>query len=145
MKKTLQHYIQLVTLNLFALPVTFYLIYMHFKPEASDFCIIGEAFNCDIVNKSIYAEMFGIPVAILGALTYVALLIFSIRGKYKDQTKLIPYATAFVAVGFLFSLRLTYIEAFVIQTWCLLCVISQIIIFLELLIFTHLWKITRKS
>lgn len=144
MEKTLQHYIQLVTLNIFMLPVTIYLIAMHYKPELSDFCTFGESFNCDIVNKSIYAEIFGIPVSILGLLTYIVLLIFSIRGKYKDQTKLIPYATAFVFVGVLFSLRLTYIEAFVLHTWCMLCVISQIVILLQLLIFTHLWKVTKK-
>lgn len=143
MKKTLQSYIQLTTLNLFVIPVTIYLIVMHYKPEASEFCTFGESFNCDIVNKSIYAEIFGIPVSILGLLTYLLLLAFSIRGKFKDQTKLIPYMTAFVAIGFLFSLRLTYIEAFVLHTWCILCVISQIVIFLQLLIFTHLWKKTK--
>lgn len=145
MKKTLQSYIQLVTLNLFVLPVTIYLIYMHYKPEASEFCVLGEAFNCDVVNKSIYAEIFGIPVSILGAITYLLLLIFSIRGKFKDQSKWIPYATAFVGLGVLFSFRLTYIEAFVLQTWCLLCVIQQIVILLQFFIFLHLWKLTKKS
>lgn len=145
MKKTLEHYIQLVTLNVFVLPLTGYLTYMHFKPEASEFCTLGEVFNCDIVNKSIYAEIFGIPVSILGALTYLLLLAFAIRGKYRDQSKLIPWMTAIVAFGFFFSLRLTYIEAFVLHTWCMLCVISQIVIFLQLLIFLHLWKVTKKS
>jgi uncharacterized membrane protein len=145
MKKTLQHYIQLTTLNLFVLPVTIYLIVMHYKPEVSEFCTFGETFNCDIVNKSIYAEIFGIPVSILGTLTYLLLLAFSIRGKFKDQSKLVPYVTAFVAFGVLFSLRLTYIEAFVLRTWCLLCVIQQIIILLQLGVMMSLWKLTKKS
>lgn len=145
MKKTLLHYWSLIVLNLMALPITFYLTYMHFKPEASDFCVISEAFNCDIVNKSIYADIFGIPVSILGALTYLALLVFSLRGLKKDQTKLMPYVTAFVFVGFLFSLRLSYIEAYVLRTWCIFCIASQIIIFLELLVFTHLLKLSKKS
>ena len=145
MKKTLNHYIQLVTLNLFMIPITISLISMHYKPELSDFCVYGETFNCDIVNKSIYSEMFGIPVALFGLITYLLLLAFAVRGKYKDQTKLIPYATIFVVFGVLFSLYLTYIEAFVLRTWCMLCVISQVVIFLQMLIFIHLWKITKKS
>lgn len=145
MKKTLESYIQLVTLNLFILPVTIYLIAMHYKPEISEFCTFGEAFNCDIVNKSIYSEIFGIPVAILGTITYLLLLAFAIRGRFKDQSKLVPYVTAFVAGGVAFSLRLTYIEAFVLHTWCILCVLQQIVILLQLGVLLHLWKITKKS
>lgn len=145
MKKTLESYIQLVTLNIFILPVTIYLIAMHYKPEISEFCTFGEAFNCDIVNKSIYSEFFGIPVAILGTITYVLLLLFALRGKFKDQSKLVPYVTAFVAGGVLFSLRLTYIEAFVLHTWCMLCVIQQVVILLQLGVLLKLWKITKKS
>ncbi len=145
MNKTLKHYILLVTLNVFVLPITLYLVFMHYKPEASEFCTLGDRFNCDIVNKSIYADFLGMPVAILGVITYFLLLIFAIRGKYKEQKKLLPYVLIFVFLGFLFSLRLTYIEAFVLRTWCLLCVIQQFVILFELIVLIHLWNITQKS
>lgn len=135
----------LVILNLIAIPVTGYLTYMHFDEEASDFCNFGASFDCDIVNKSPWSELFGIPVAILGLITYMILLFFAIRGLCKDQSKLIPYLTLFVAGGVAFSLYLTYIEAFVLETFCIFCVIQQIIILIQLVIYASLWKLTKKS
>lgn len=145
LKQTKKHYLALTVLNLMALPVTAYLTYLHYKPDASEICNISEAFNCGIVNKSIYSEIFGIPVAILGFLFYLAFLIFSIRGLKKDQTKWIPHATLATLAGTLFALYLTAIETFVLYTYCLFCVIQQIIILVELGIITHLWKKTRKK
>lgn len=145
MPKFKKHYRALTVLNALAIPITGYLTYMHFKPEASDFCNVGEAFNCDIVNKSIYAEIFGIPVAILGLITYLLLLAFSIRGLKKDQSKLIPWVFAFVSGGLLFALYLTGIEAFVLKTWCLFCVAQQIIILIQWGVFVDLFRKTRKS
>lgn len=143
--KTRLHYIILTILNAIAIPATAFLVYLHYQPEASTVCNLGAALNCDIVNKSIYAEIFGIPVAILGLITYLILLFFSIRGFFRNQKKLIPYLTLFTLGGVVFSLYLTYIEAFVLKTYCVFCVTQQIIILIQLGVFTHLWLKTKKS
>ncbi len=137
-------YSWLIVLNALALPVTAYLIYLHFEPSASTICNISKSFNCEIVNKSTYAELFGIPVSIFGFLTYLSLLIFTIRGFFnpESQRKFLPHALAFLSFGVLFSLYLTSIEAFILQTFCLFCVIQQIIILSE---WGILWKMWRKA
>jgi len=145
MQKNKIIYYCLIALNLIILPMVAFLIYAHFKPEATDFCTLGEQWRCDVVNKSIYSTIFGIPVAIPGLLTYLALLGFSIRGLKKDQTKLIPYALAFVGFGVLFSLYLTYVEAFILHTYCIFCVAQQLVILIQFGLFAYLFKITRKS
>ena len=113
-----------------------YLVYMHFKPSQYELCTFGESFDCDIVNKSIYAEFLDVPVSIWGLLTYALLFAFFIyawkQPKEKLTKKLLPYVLAFVAFGVVFSLRLTYIEAFVLYAWCIFCVIQQILILLLL-------------
>ena len=38
----------------------------HYAKSASAFCDIGEKFNCDIVNRSEYSRVMGIPVAGMG-------------------------------------------------------------------------------
>ncbi len=139
-----------------ALPVTAYLIYLHYMPEDSSFCNINDVLNCDIVNKSQWSYLdFGfiqVPVAILGFITY--LVLFSgIVVLFKEWAieKIIPFLkpkmllfflTILAAVGTGFSLHLSYIEAFVLHTYCIFCVVQQILI---ILIFVLLCSAMRKT
>src|SRR5258708_39556984 len=49
----------------------------HYAKSASAFCDVGERFNCDIVNRSEYSSVMGIPVAGIGIVGYGLLLAFS--------------------------------------------------------------------
>ena len=49
----------------------------HFAKSASEFCDIGERFNCDIVNRSEYSTVMGIPVAGIGVIGYGLLLMLA--------------------------------------------------------------------
>ena len=46
----------------------------HYATSKTEYCDIGEAFNCDIVNRSEYSSILGIPVALIGMLGYGAVL-----------------------------------------------------------------------
>ncbi len=135
----------LVTLNFLALPVTAELLYLHYKPGASDFCVLSDRFNCDIVNQSIYSEFLGIPVAILGLLAYSLLLAISVLALRRDLTKFLPWILAFSSLCLAFALYLTGIEFFVLKTFCIFCLAQQIIILLETLIWGRLFFKTRIS
>jgi uncharacterized membrane protein len=134
-KKLLKWFLRL---NVLAIAVTTYLTYLHFKPSASTICKINEYFDCDIVNKSIYSELFGIPVSILGLLTYVLLFIVGwglLKNKWKSkktQRQLYWGIFGLTAFGTLFSGYLTYIELFVLQAVCIFCLSQQIIILINL-------------
>ncbi|NIA02246.1 MAG: hypothetical protein GWP15_02585 [Nitrospirae bacterium] len=80
--------------------------------------------SCNEVTTSEYSVIFGIPMALMGALYYLAVLILAlvyIDTKWKFPLKLIPIATTF---GFLFSLGLIYLQLFVIHAICLYCMFS---------------------
>lgn len=134
----------LLFLNGLAILITTYLTYLHFKPSASTICKINEYFDCDIVNKSTYSELFGVPVAILGLLTYLLLFALSwaiYKGKrlttwskHLTVHNLLWFMFVFVDVGILFSGYLTYIELFVLQAVCIFCLAQQIIIILEMFV-----------
>ena len=144
MKNLKNYYKALSVINFLALLVSAYLTYLHFAPEASDVCNLSEKWNCEIVNKSIYSEIFGIPVSILGLIAYLAFFIFSLRGLRRDQSKWLPYFLFFVAGGTAFALYLTGIEAFVLRTFCLFCVTQQVLILIELGLAIRLTLLTRK-
>jgi uncharacterized membrane protein len=47
--------------------------------------------------------------------------------------------------GVLFALRLTYIEGYVLGVWCVMCLTSQVIIFLIFLLSTACFLQSRRS
>jgi uncharacterized membrane protein len=100
----------------------------HYAKSATSFCDLGEKFNCDIVNRSEQSEVMGIPVAAIGVVGYGVLFVFSTFYRSRAQTpfRLLIAATA----GLVFALYLTYVEAYVLMTWCVLCLTSLGMIFL---------------
>ena len=100
----------------------------HYAKSATSFCDLSEKFNCDIVNRSEQSEVMGIPVAAIGVVGYAMLFIFSTfyRSRAETPFRLLIAATA----GLIFALYLTYVEAYVLMTWCVLCMTSLAMIFL---------------
>ena len=104
-------------------------LYHHFSTSKTSFCTFGESFNCDLVNRSSYSTLFGLPVALIGILGY--LLTLALATVYRDKAET-PVILLIISLGgFGFSLYLTYIEGFVLQAWCILCLTSLALILSE--------------
>lgn len=82
--------------------------------------------NCETVNSSRYASIYGIPIALLGAGAYLAILLILYLEKHKRAW--LEYAQLCVfgmsLIGVLYSAYLTYIELAVLHAICPYCVIS---------------------
>jgi uncharacterized membrane protein len=98
----------------------------HFARSATSFCDFNEKFNCDVVNRSEYSAVMGIPVAVIGVIGYGCLLLLSTWQGSRAQTPTRLLLLALPGLGF--ALYLTYIEAYVLTTWCILCLISLTLI-----------------
>jgi vitamin-K-epoxide reductase (warfarin-sensitive) len=94
----------------------------HYAKSATSYCDFGEKFNCDIVNRSEYSEVMGIPVAGIGVVGYGVLLGLSTFYRVRTETPLRLLLAA--AAGLVFALYLTYVEGYVLMTWCVLCLTS---------------------
>lgn len=94
----------------------------HYAKSASAFCDFGEKFNCDIVNRSEYSSVMGIPVAGIGIAGYGLLLILATVYRSRPETPTRLLAAAIAGLGF--ALYLTYVEGYVLTTWCILCLTS---------------------
>ena len=96
---------------------------------SGEFCTIGDTLNCDVVNKGPYSIMFGIPVSLIGVIGYLFLAVAAgMKLKNPTDKSLTRFLTFASIGGFLFALYLSGIEAFILETWCLLCLTSQAII-----------------
>jgi len=110
------------------------------------FCTLGETFNCDVVNKGPYSELFGIPVALIGVVGYGLIAAAAFMHHRNPEDRGFPAFILLSSVGGMgFSGYLTGIEAFVLQTWCLLCLTSQTIMAALLVAAIVLWQSTRKK
>jgi uncharacterized membrane protein len=92
-------------------------------------CAVTEKWDCGTVNHSKYAvfppitfdEAAGtkhIPVAIFGIVGYGAMALCAAMGWWWVLLQL-------AEIGFAAACMLSYLEAFVIQKWCIYCVWSQ--------------------
>jgi uncharacterized membrane protein len=97
-----------------------YLTYVHYA-GLQPICEIGH--GCETVQTSPYANLAGIPVAVLGLISYILILI-SLRAR-GERSLLAGYSLGIVAFGF--SLYLTYREVFTIHAICTWCVSSAIV------------------
>lgn len=118
-----------VLLTLVGLGIAGYLTYVHYS-GGTPVCEI--AHGCEVVQKSEWSKLLGVPVALLGLIGYTGIM----------AALLIPGETALVAaagqawVGFLFSAYLTYRELFSIDAICIWCVGSAIVLTLLTVITT---------
>jgi len=103
-------------------------LHHHYGTSQTSYCDFGTSFNCDIVNRSIYSTVLGVPDALIGILGYGLLLGLATFYRTKAETPLMLLIASTAGLGF--ALYLTYIEKFVLATWCILCLSSLTLIFL---------------
>ena len=98
----------------------------HYAKSATAYCDFSQKFSCDIVNRSEYSSIEGIPVAAIGVAGYAALVLLATfwRARVETPNRLMGAALA----GLAFALYLTYIEAYELLTWCILCLSSLVLI-----------------
>jgi uncharacterized membrane protein len=101
------------------LGIAAYLTVVHYT-GGTPVCAI--AHGCATVQQSRYAELAGVPVALLGLAGYVAIL-----ASLASDGEAARAATAFLALaGFGFSAWLTYVEVARLDAICIWCVGSAI-------------------
>jgi len=106
-------------------------LHVHYMdPTLAPPCAVTEKFDCGTVNHSRFAVFppltfdedpkasTHIPVATLGIVGYAAIGVLALMGRWW-------LVFEFAQVGFLFAAFLSYIEAYVLQKWCIYCLWSQ--------------------
>jgi uncharacterized membrane protein len=103
-------------------------LHHHYGSSQTSYCDFGASFNCDIVNRSIYSTVLGVPDALIGILGYGLLLALATLYRTKAETPFMLLLASTAGLGF--ALYLTYIEKFLLATWCILCLSSLALIVL---------------
>jgi uncharacterized membrane protein len=95
-----------------------------------DQAVCGPVGDCNAVQQSEYAEVFGIPIGVLGLLGYAAIGILWVLSRVTKGT-LANLSLVLIGIGVwigtLFSIYLTFLEPFVIGATCLWCITSALV------------------
>jgi uncharacterized membrane protein len=108
-----------------------YLTWAHFA-DSEVICVVGG--GCETVQQSSYSELAGIPVALLGLLSYSTILALIVW----DAPVARLGAGALAFVGLLFGLYLLVVQLFVIDAVCAWCVANDVLIAPALAVLTGL-------
>ena len=114
-------------LALLGVGISGYLTYVKLSATQAVCLGLGE---CETVQNSPYSVILGIPIAILGLLTYLAIIALwwwsqDEQRPYADLTPMLLFGITLF--GFLYSAYLTYLELFVLKAICPWCVASAIL------------------
>ena len=85
--------------------------------------------GCSVVNSSVYSEVYGIPVALVGVIGYAfilgVLLVAPLQKTLGGSAVLAAFGLCLA--GFVFTAYLIYVEIALIRALCPFCIASQII------------------
>jgi uncharacterized membrane protein len=110
--------------------------YLSFIEVTQSEAVCGPVGDCNTVNQSEYATLFGfLPVGVLGLLGYASILALWALGRFssgakKGRADLALWGAALA--GTLFSVYLTFLEPFIIGATCVWCLTSAVIMTLLL-------------
>ena len=113
-----------------------YALKLHLAPVNESFCDASPTVSCTTVNQSEYAVFYGVPVAAIGLGGYVWFGLLAAVMLARKQVGSLPRLALLLTAlgGVIFSAWLTYLELYVIKAICLLCVTSQVLVTMILLL-----------
>lgn len=84
----------------------------------------GRFGGCETVTTSEYAAIAGVPIALLGAVYYLAVFLSVIAYLDTRRPGILRMTAGVTAVGFIASVWFVYLQLFVIKAICPYCMLS---------------------
>ncbi len=127
----------MIVLSIIGVLTSIYLVNNHYTPPTSGaLCDFGESISCSLVNTSVFSELFGVPVALLGVFWFLFLIWMC--WKALKQPEQIPSILAWNVLGILFVIYLVIAEI-ILKSLCPFCTLLHIIIIVTLSLSYYLY------
>lgn len=82
--------------------------------------------DCNTVTASPYAYFLGIPVSLFGALYYLTVFILLVLFFDTKSPHWLRWATLITPIGFIASAWFVFVQAFILESYCLYCLLSAL-------------------
>jgi len=131
-----------VVLSTLGIITSAYLVKDHFSAQKS-FCDLGTRISCQIINKSSFAKLFNVPVAVFGVSWFLAQLWSALKFWESDRDALVWAQTLLLwtASGVFFALYLILAEV-ILGAICPLCTVVHVTVGLQLWL---AWQMYRQT
>lgn len=106
-------------------------------------CNISGLDGCNIVAQSPYSYLFGIPLAVYGALFYAAIFVLAAAVLVAPLRQVYGLLYVLGIIGSLASLYFLIIQVAIIKALCIYCFASALIAFAICALTWHLWRLHR--
>ncbi len=110
-------------------------LYVHYqmltRPGYLSFCDVNATVSCTQVYQSRYAYLGGVPVALLGALWYLAALLLLAGGQWgwpSLRENAAGYVFLLSTAGLGFVLYMAYASLVLLKIVCLMCVVTYVVV-----------------
>lgn len=146
MRKSKTLYVFVLFISALAVLLSLYLTFAHYTTaDPLCFSLFGIGQDCDAVNQGAYSEIFGIPVASIGLLGFLLIFLLSlvklcdydvVNEWMKEELAGYAHTVLFFLcfIGVVFAGYFTYVEAYVINTFCSLCLLTALLMLILFLI-----------
>jgi uncharacterized membrane protein len=127
----------LVILSLIGLADALYLVVATYTDTP---IVCGLIEGCNDVAKSPFTRILGIPLSVYGTGYYLVALALSLGIMQWGTTRARQLMFLWAFAGVLFSAYTVYLQAVVIEAWCMWCVLSEIV---TVLLLAFSWPLRR--
>jgi len=127
----------LATLDLVGLAIAAYLSAVALQ-GALPYC--GPLKGCEEVALSAYSRIGGIPVAVLGVVLSLSLLVLAILWMKLDRVELLAAHYGLSLLGVVFEAYFTYLEVFVIGAVCIWCATYGVSLVARFVVALVIWR-----
>jgi uncharacterized membrane protein len=94
-----------------------YLVVVHYRADA----LVCATSGCETVQRSRYAELLGIPIAVFGLVTYVLLFASSLT----RRPAALVVGAGLAVTAFVFAQYLAYVQVAVLHAICMWCMTAD--------------------
>jgi uncharacterized membrane protein len=108
-----------------------YLTVEHYRNEIPPCNVVQ---GCEAVLTSAYAEIYGVPLSLLGAAAYFIAFSLALLTAFGNRALWKAYGIQVVLMA-IFTAWLTYLQAYVIGAFCQFCLLSAATTFTLLILF----------
>ncbi len=100
-----------------------YLTVKHFTNSVPNCTLLS---GCAEVTTSAYSTILGVPVALLGSLFYLTILLLSVFVLDRKNVRVFHVLCLLTPLGFLASLWFVFLQLFILKAICLYCMGSAL-------------------
>lgn len=135
------------------------LTYQHYSTSSSVLCVFGDSFNCNTVSQSAYSTVdnifyflavdmgfsvpiitISIPIAVIAIVLFLMIKLHILHlwhgkkvGRFHPNHS-IWAMRILLSISMVYGIWLVYVQKYILQTYCLYCLILDILILLSLVI-----------